>query len=80
MRLQRTHFHSQNPLTLGRKRGENVLLQPSQHERLELLVELLDLLLMVNIAKIELVGQLDYRCGQYMTLHKYTLNTYTSPA
>ena len=59
MRLQRRHLHPQYPLALRRETRQHVALQPPQHEALELLVERLDLLLVVGIAEVELVGELD---------------------
>ena len=62
MRLQRRHLHPQYPLALRRQARQHVALQPPQHEALELLVQGLDLLLVVRIAEVELVGELDCVC------------------
>ena len=61
VRLQGTHLHPQDALALGRQRRQNVLLEPTQHERLELLMQLLDLLLVVSIVQVELVRELNCR-------------------
>lgn len=57
MSLQRAHLHPQNPLALRRQRLDNIPLQPPQHQRLKLLMQLLDLLLMVHIIQIKLIRQ-----------------------
>ena len=59
MRLERAHLHPQDPLALRRQRRQHVPLEPPQHQRLELLVQFLDLLLVVCVAQVELVRQLD---------------------
>lgn len=59
MRLQRTHLNAQYPLALRGERGEDVPLQPPEHEGLELLVQVPDLLFVVGIVQVELVGELD---------------------
>ena len=59
MRLQRRHLHPQDPLALRRQARQHVALQPTQHQRLELLVQLLDLDFVVRIGEVKLVRQED---------------------
>ena len=59
MRLHRTHLDSEDPLALRWERGEDISLEAPEHERLELLVQLFDLLLMVDVGEVKLVGQYD---------------------
>ena len=59
MRLHRGHFHTKNALALGGQRRQHVALQPTQHQRLELLVQLLDLDFVVRIGEVKLVRQED---------------------
>ena len=49
MRLQCGHLHSQYTLALRRQGLDNVTLEATQHQGLELLVQFLDLLLVVDI-------------------------------
>ena len=57
--LYHTHIHAQDTLALRQQRRELVALEPAQHGRLELLVQLLDLHFMIRVVEIELVRQLD---------------------
>ena len=57
--LHRTHLDSEDPLALRGERSQDVTLQSAQHERLQLLVQLLDLRFVIHVAEIELVRQLD---------------------
>ena len=59
MRLHRTHLDSEDPLALRWQGGQDIALQASKHEGLELLVQLLDLRFMIRVGEIELVRQLD---------------------
>lgn len=59
MRLQRRHFHSQDLFRLGRQFLDHILLQSPQHQRPELVVQILDLGL-VCIIQVEIVCELDY--------------------
>lgn len=60
VRLHSTQFHAQNSFALCGKRFEYVALQPSQHQRLELCMQLLDLGFMICVVEIELAGQCNY--------------------
>ena len=53
--LKSTHFHPKDAFALRGQLSEDVLLKSTKHERLELLVQVLDLLLMVCIGEIEFV-------------------------
>jgi hypothetical protein len=59
MRLHRGHFHTQDLLRLARQLLDNVLLQPPQHERAKLLVQVFDLRLLIRVVQVEIVGKLD---------------------
>lgn len=63
MRLQRTHLHTKDPFALRRQRSKHVSLETTQHQGFQLLMKLLDLLLVVHIAQVELVRQLDCWSG-----------------
>jgi hypothetical protein len=60
VRLHGAHFHTQDPFAFCGKRFEYVSLQSSQHQRLELCVQLLDLGFVIYITEIELAGQCNY--------------------
>lgn len=51
--LHGTHFYMQDLLALHRQRRKDFLLQLPEHQRLELLMELLDLHLMVGITSVK---------------------------
>ena len=53
--LEGTHFDPENPLTLGRKRFDDVSFETAEHEGLELFVEFLDLYLVVDVVEVEFV-------------------------
>ena len=75
------HLNSQDALALRGKGLENVALNPAQHERLELLVQRLDLRLMFGIVQVKLVRQSDC-CISYQTLTPRPVDkkTYIFPA
>lgn len=62
MGLHGRHFHSEDPLRLGRQLLDDILLQASQHERGKLVVEILDLgsLVFTSIVEVKVVGELDW--------------------
>jgi hypothetical protein len=59
VRLHGRHFHAQDLFALGGEFLDDILLQPPQHERGELLMEVLDLGLLIGIVEIEIVGEVD---------------------
>ena len=59
VRLERAHFDPKNLLLLRWQRLDDIALQPTQHESLELRVQILDFLLVVRIGQIEVVRERD---------------------
>jgi hypothetical protein len=57
--LHAGHLDSQDTLRLGGQRLDNVLLEPSKHDVLDVAVQLLDLLLLVGVVEVEVVRQSD---------------------
>ena len=55
MSLKSTHFHAQNAFALCRQRLQYITLETTQHERLELLMQPFDLLLVIRVGEIKLV-------------------------
>jgi hypothetical protein len=60
MRLHSRHLDSKDLFRLGRHLLDDILLQSSQHECAELLVEVLDLGFLIDIGEIKVVRQLDW--------------------
>lgn len=58
--LQSGHLDAQDALALRWKRSQHVPLEPPQHQRFKLLMELLDLLLVMDVVQIELISQGNY--------------------
>lgn len=61
MCLHCRHFHSKDLLRLRRQLLDDVLLQPSQHECSQFVVQILDLGFLIHVIQIKVVGQLDCR-------------------
>jgi hypothetical protein len=59
MSLKTAHFHPQYTLALCRQRREHIALQSSQHQRLELLMQLFNFRLVVSIVQVKLVRECD---------------------
>lgn len=59
MRLEGAHLNTEDAFAFGRQLCEDVSLEATQHKRLELRVQLLDLLLVVDIVEVELVREMD---------------------
>lgn len=55
MSLQSTHLNTQNPLALRGQLSQDITLQTSEHQRLQLLVKLLNFDFMVDVVEIKLV-------------------------
>jgi hypothetical protein len=60
MRLHSRHLDSKDLFRLGRHLLDDILLQSSQHECAELLVEVLNLGFLIDIGEIKVVRQLDW--------------------
>jgi hypothetical protein len=60
MGLESTHFDSKDAFTLRGQFSEHITLETSQHPRLQLFMELLDLCFVVDVVQVELVRQGNY--------------------
>jgi len=57
--LQTGHFHAKDGLRLGRELLDDIFLETTKHEGLELAVEGLDLCLLLSVTKLKVVGELE---------------------
>lgn len=59
MLLEARHLDTQNGLGLGGQLLDDILLETTEHKSLELRVEGLDLGLLLRIAELEVIGELE---------------------